>query len=129
MIKRAEALRAELHYRPKIAEPDVQKYQLEQAKNIYEQALEKAKGEPEIAAMAEYGIALCLEDMGDFEGAQKLYEKIADSAEYQGSSFQARAKFRVQTLSDYRGKGLFCAGSKARIKHLPSKARSNLSDR
>ena len=107
MIKRAEALRSELHYRPKVAEPDIQKYQLEQAKKIYEQALEKAKSEPEIAAMAEYGIALCLEDMGDFAGAEKLYEKIADSAEYQGCSFQARAKFRAQTLSDYKGKVFF----------------------
>ena len=107
MIKRAQALRAELHYRPKIAESDIQKYQLEQAKKIYEQALEKAESEPEIAAMAEYGIALCLEDMGDFTEAEKLYEKIADSAEYQGCSFQARAKFRAQTLSDYRGKVFF----------------------
>jgi hypothetical protein len=45
--------------------------------------------------------------MGDFAGAEKLYRKIADSAEYQGCSFQARAKFRVQTLSDHRGKVFF----------------------
>jgi tetratricopeptide (TPR) repeat protein len=109
MIKKAEALRAELHYRPKVAELDVQKYQLEQAKSIYEQALAKAKSEPGIAAMAEYGIALCFEDMGDFEGAQKLYGKIADSAEYQGSSFAARAKFRAKVLSDYEEKVFFAS--------------------
>lgn len=108
MIKRAEALRDELHYRPEVADPDVQKYQLQQAKSIYEQALEKSKGSPTIAAMAEYGIALCLEDMGDFEGAQKLYEKIADLPEYQGTSFDTRAKFRRQVLSDYK-KGVFFA--------------------
>jgi tetratricopeptide (TPR) repeat protein len=116
MIKRAEALRTELHYRPKAAEPDVQKYQLEQAKTIYEQALEKAKGSPEIAAMAEYGIALCLEDMGDFEGAQKLYEKIADSAEYQGGSFAARAKFRAKTLNNNKEKVFFSQVQKPEIK-------------
>jgi tetratricopeptide (TPR) repeat protein len=107
MIKRAEALRTELHYRPKPAEQDVQKYQLEQAKSIYEQALEKAKGNPDLSAMAQYGIGLCLEDMGDFEGAAKVYEKIASSAEYQGSSFVLRAKFRRQTLDDYKGKIFF----------------------
>ena len=32
MIKRAQALRVELHYRPKVAESDIQKYQLEQAR-------------------------------------------------------------------------------------------------
>jgi len=107
MIKRAEALRAELHYRPVPAEPDAQKYQLEQAKSIYEQALAKAKGDPDLSAMAEYGTALCLEDMGDFEGAGKLYEKIASSAEYQGSSFAARAKFRAKTMGDYKKKVFF----------------------
>ncbi len=107
MIKRAEALRTELHYRPKPAEPDVIKYQLEQAKSIYEQAIEKAKGSPDISAMAEYGMALCLEDGGDFDGARKLYEKIAGSAEYRGSSFVERAKLRAQVLSDYQEKVVF----------------------
>jgi tetratricopeptide (TPR) repeat protein len=116
MIKRAEALRAELHYRPKVAEPDVQKYQLQQARNIYEQALEKAKGSSEIAAMAEYGIALCLEDTGDFEGAQKLYEKIADSAEYQGGSFAVRAKLRAKTLNNNKEKVFFAQVQKPEIK-------------
>jgi tetratricopeptide (TPR) repeat protein len=112
MIKRAEALRAELHYRPKVAEPDVLKYQLDQARKIYEQALEKAKDEPAIAAMAEYGIALCLEDMGDFAGAEKLYNKIAASAEYQGSSFSARAEFRVKTLKNNTEKVFFVQAEK-----------------
>jgi tetratricopeptide (TPR) repeat protein len=115
MIKKAEALRTELHYRPVPAEPDVRKYQLEQAKSVYEQALAKAKGEPEIAAMAEYGAALCLEDMGDFEGAQKLYEKIASSPEYQGSSFAARAKFRTEIMGDYKEKVFFVEAPKPQI--------------
>jgi hypothetical protein len=107
MIKRAEALRTELHYRSVVAEPQAQKYQLEQAKQIYEQAMEKAAGNPAVAAMAEYGIALCLEDMGDFASAEKLYNKIAACAEYQGSSFGQRAKFRVKTLEDNKRKVLF----------------------
>lgn len=107
LIKKAEALRTELHYRPVPAEADVQKYQLEQAKTIYQQALTKAKGNRSLSAMAEYGTALCLEDMGDFDGAKKLYEKIADSAEYQGSSFETRAKFRAETMDDYKQKVYF----------------------
>jgi tetratricopeptide (TPR) repeat protein len=95
MIKRAEVLRAELHYRPKIAEKDVQAYQLQEAKKIYTEA------------MAEYGIALCLEDMGDFDGAKALYNKIADANEYQGTSFSARAKLRAEVMADYEGKFAF----------------------
>ncbi len=118
MIKRAEALRTELHYRPKIAELDVQKYQLEQARKIYEQALEKAKGQPEIAAMAEYGMALCLEDMGDFAGAEALYNKIISSAEYQGSSFEARAKLRIKTLKDNKEKVFFVQAEPEQIPNI-----------
>jgi hypothetical protein len=40
--------------------------------------------------------------MRDFEGAGKLYEKIADSSEYQGSLFKTRARLRAQILSDYK---------------------------
>ena len=118
MIKRAEALRIELHYRPQVAEPDVQKYQLQQARDIYIQAIEKAKGDPDLSAMAEYGIALCFEDGGDFEGAKKVYEKIADSAEYKGSSFVARAKFRLEVMSDYKGKPFFVKIEKPQTQQL-----------
>ncbi len=107
LIKRAEALRTELHYRLKPAESDVQKYQLQQAIESYKQAIEKAKGNPDISAMAEYGIALSLEDMGDFDGAKKAYEKIADSAEYKGSSYPARAKLRRELMKDYEEKVFF----------------------
>ena len=66
--------------------------------------------------MAKYGIALCLEEMGDFAGAKKLYGEIADSAEYQGCSFQARAKFRAQTLGDYEGKVFFAKAEIPEVK-------------
>jgi len=100
MIKRAEAFRTELHYRSKAAEPDVRNFQLQQARKIYEQALEKTKGDPTVAAMAEYGIALCLEDMGDFTGAKTIYDKIAQADEYKGTLYSARAQLRANTLSD-----------------------------
>lgn len=106
MIKRAEALRSELHYRPTIAEADVQVYQLGQAKKLYEEALAKTDI-PMISAMAEYGIGLCLEDAGDFDGAKAIYQKIADANQYQGTSFAERAKQRVETFDDYKGSFVF----------------------
>ncbi len=112
MIKRAEALRTELQYRPQMAEPDVLKYQDEQAKKIYEEALVKAKGDPTVAAMAEYGIALCLEDMGDFAGAKTLFNKITENPEYRGTLYPARAKLRAQTLSDNESKVVFAKSEK-----------------
>ena len=105
-IKRAEALRSELHYRAKVAEKDVQAYQLGQAKKLYEDALTKTDV-PMIKAMAEYGIGLCLEDSGDFDGAKAIYQKIADANEYQGTTFAERAKQRIDTFEDYRGNFVF----------------------
>ncbi|HBG27420.1 MAG: hypothetical protein A2Y10_19135 [Planctomycetes bacterium GWF2_41_51] len=100
IIKRAEALRAELHYRPTVAEPDVRKFQLQQAQKAYEQALEKAKNDPQTAAMAEYGIAISLEDMGDIEGAKKAYEKIVQEPKYDGTTYQNRAQVRLETMDE-----------------------------
>jgi hypothetical protein len=112
MIKRAESLRTELQYRPQMPEPDVRKYQDEQAKKAYEDALAKVKGDPTVSAMAEYGIALCLEDMGDFAGAKTLYNKIAENPEYKGTLYPARAKLRAQTLVDNESKVVFAKSEK-----------------
>ncbi|MFA5291545.1 MAG: hypothetical protein WC496_00770 [Phycisphaerae bacterium] len=112
MIKRAEALRTELHYRLQVAEPDVQKYQIGQAMKIYEEALVKAKADATVSAMAEYGIALCLEDMGEFAGARGLYSKIAQAPEYKGTLYSARAQLRADTLSDNEGKVVFVKSEK-----------------
>jgi tetratricopeptide (TPR) repeat protein len=106
MIKRAEALRSELHYQPTIAAKDTQANQLDQAKKLYEEALAKADI-PTIAAMAEYGIGLCLEDAGDFDGAKAVYQKIADANQYQSTGFAKRAKLRAETCDDYRNNFVF----------------------
>ena len=118
MIKRAEAFRTELHYRSGVAELEVQKQQLELARKIYEQAMGKAKDQPVIAAMAEYGMALCLEDMGNFAEAEKLYNKIASSTEYQGSSFVERAKLRLKTLEDKKEKVFFVQAEPVQIPNI-----------
>lgn len=105
-IKRAEALRSELHYRSEVAEKDYQASQLGQAKKLYEDALAKTDVAM-IKAMAEYGIGLCLEDSGDFDGAKTVYQKIADANEYQGTTFAERAKQRIETFDDYKGNFVF----------------------
>jgi hypothetical protein len=106
MIKRAEALRSELHYRPTIMAKDAQANQLGQAKKLYEDALAKTDV-PTIAAMAEYGTGLCLEDAGEVDGAKAIYQKIADTNQYQSTSFAERAKLRAETCDDYKNNFVF----------------------
>jgi tetratricopeptide (TPR) repeat protein len=107
MIKRAESLRTELMYRSQPAEPNYQKVQLQQAQKIYEAAMEKAKDDPTVAAMAQYGVGICLEDMGDFAGAKTIYNKIAENPQYKGTLYPERARLRASTLSDNEGKVVF----------------------
>lgn len=112
MVKRAEALRTELHYRATPAEQDVAKFQLQQAQKIYEQAIEKAKSDPEISAMAQFGLGLCFEDMGSFDEAKKAYEKIVQDPAYKGTTYQSRAKTRIDTMSDNERKVVFAKSEK-----------------
>ncbi|MCD4830388.1 MAG: hypothetical protein K8R02_01110 [Anaerohalosphaeraceae bacterium] len=102
MIKRAEALRSELHYRGDAVEADVRQSQLTQAQGIYQQAFKKASGEPVISAMAQYGTGLCLEDMGQLDQAIEVYSGIAGNPDYQGTMYIARAKVRLSVLAESR---------------------------
>ncbi|MBN1788003.1 MAG: hypothetical protein JW806_06370 [Sedimentisphaerales bacterium] len=125
MIKRAEALRSKLHYQTEVANPDVQKQLLDNTRQMYAAALGKAQGQPVIAAMAEYGMALCLEDMGNFAGAEALYNKIISTTEYEGSSFIKRAKLRLKTIEDNKGKVLFVqAASEPQVNITPPRSLS-----
>jgi tetratricopeptide (TPR) repeat protein len=112
MIKRAEALRTELLYRSQPADPNYQKVQLQQAQKIYEAALEKAKGDPTVEAMAQYGVGICLEDMGNFAGAKAIYDKIAENPQYKGTLYPERAKLRADILSDNENKIIFAKSEK-----------------
>jgi tetratricopeptide (TPR) repeat protein len=112
MIKQAEALRTELHYRPTIAEPEVSKHQLETVLKIYQDALAKAKADPQIAAMAQFGIGLTYEDMGNFDEANKAYEKVINEPAYKGTTYQSRAEVRINTMSDNQRKVVFAKSEK-----------------
>ncbi|HAL45326.1 MAG: hypothetical protein A2Y12_01455 [Planctomycetes bacterium GWF2_42_9] len=111
-IKRAEALRTETHYRATLAEADVRKFQIEQAKKLYEEAFEKAKSNPQIAAMAQFGIGLSLEDMGDFGGAKETYQKIVNDPNYKGTTYQSRAEVRINTMGDNMKRVVFAKSEK-----------------
>ena len=100
LLKRAEALRADLHYSGSDAEASVVKGQIEKAKAVYEQALARAKGNLSLSAKAEYGLGLCAEEVGDYAGAEAIYNKIVDNADYAVTVFPAQAKARLEKMAD-----------------------------
>ncbi len=102
LIKQAETLRAELHYRSgKIEQQDVAG-QMNRAKEIYNSALQKCQDIPSLAAMAKLGVALCEEELGNFDAAKQICQEIAAGPQYAGTAGAAAAAHRLKTMDYYK---------------------------
>jgi tetratricopeptide (TPR) repeat protein len=107
LIKRAEALRTELHYR--LATPNQQEIatQMDKAQSAYAEAFDKASADPSLRAAAKLGTGLCEEERGNFETAQNIYRHIAETPDFEGTVAAAAAKQRLATMADYKEKAVF----------------------
>ena len=105
LIKRAQALRAELHYGT--AEEQYVVDQTNKAKASYTAALAKSSTNPAMAAAAEFGLGLCEEELGNFEQARQVYKEIVAHADYEGTVAVAQARRRLKTMADYEPKIAF----------------------
>jgi len=125
LIKRAEAIRIELHYR--MGSVNAQEFtgRINEAKASYAEALERCSTNPTLTAMAKFGIGLCEEELGNFEGAEQIYRDITASADLQGTVAAAQAKTRLETIADYKQKITFKPAPKKPAAELsiPSDAR------
>jgi len=99
LIKRAEALRAELHYG---VEEQSLENQTNLAKASYAEALEKCPKIPSLAATAKFGLGLCAEELGNFEQARQMYQDIATNSDFENTLAAVQAKRRLQTMADYQ---------------------------
>jgi len=107
LIKRAEALRMELHYRlGNVSQQDFTD-QINQAKDSYSKALERCSTNPSLMAMAKFGLGLCEEELGNPETAKQIYQSIAESNDFDGTVAKAAARHRLKTMSDYQQRIVF----------------------
>jgi tetratricopeptide (TPR) repeat protein len=110
LIKQAEALRTELHYRPGTVSKQDLTAQINQAKAAYTEAIQtrlKGTSNPSLMAAAEFGLGLCEEELGNFEKAQQIYQAIAANLDFEGAVAVAQAKHRLDTMADYKQKVIF----------------------
>ena len=107
LIKRAEALRSELHYRRAPASEQDLVVQINQAKASYAEALARATSNPQLAASAKFGLGLCDEELSNFDQARQIYQDIASNPDFEGTVAKASAKYRLDTMADYRTKIVF----------------------
>ena len=105
LVKRAQALRAELHYGT--VEPQYIIDQTNKAKASYTTARDRSATNPVLAAAAEFGLGLCEEELGNFEQARKIYGQIVANPDYEGIVAVAQADFRLKTMADYEQKIVF----------------------
>jgi tetratricopeptide (TPR) repeat protein len=107
LIKRADALRMELHYRlGNISSGDLTA-QINRAKDSYTKAIEKSSTNPSLMAAANLGLGLCEEELGNFEQARQIYSEITENADFEGTVAAAQAKQRLDTMADYQQKVVF----------------------
>ena len=106
-IKRAEAIRASLHYNGEDTEKQLVSGEIEKAKQAYKQAIAKASGNTVLAAKAEFGLGLCAEEVGDYDGAKEIYNKIIDNADYAATAFPRQAEARLSKFAEYQAKFVF----------------------
>ena len=107
LIKRAEALRMELHYRSGTVSKQDLTAQINRAKTSYTEAVEKSSPNPSLTAAAKFGLGLCEEELGNFEKAGQIYRDIAASPDFEGTTAAAQAKHRLETMADYQRKVVF----------------------
>ena len=115
-IKRAEALRMELHYRfGAVGERDAAA-QIDLARASYAEAVKKSSTSPLLMSTAKLGLGLCEEELGNFEKAKQIYGEIIADASFEGTVAAARARLRLETMTDYQRKVVF----KPSLKPVPA---------
>ena len=107
LIKQAEALRTELHYRPGTVSKEDLTAQINQAKAGYADAIERSSFNPSLMAKAKFGLGLCEEELGNFAEAEQIYRNIVVNPNFEGTVAAVQAKYRLDTMTDYKQKVVF----------------------
>jgi tetratricopeptide (TPR) repeat protein len=119
LIKQGQALRTDLLYRKDIVTEDAAVSQIKQAQEAYQQAFDKA-ALPTLKAMAQFGLGICSEELGQPEQAREIYKKIADDASYAGTPLPAAAKDRIEKMADNTAKYTFVEKPTAPMMEAPA---------
>jgi len=107
LIKRAEALRMELHYRLGTVNSRDFEAQITMAKESYIAAMEKSSSNPSFMAAAKFGLGLCAEELGNFDKARQIYRDITEGPDFESTITAAQARQRLDTMADYSQKVVF----------------------
>lgn len=111
LIKQGQTLRTELALKKEMVPQDIVDTQIKSAQEAYQKALDQATM-PTIRAMAQFGLGLCLEELGQLEQAKDAYKKIVDDAAYAGTPLVKMAQDRMNNMADNNAKFNFVEAPK-----------------
>jgi hypothetical protein len=104
LIKEAEVLRTELHFRfGAISQQDITT-QIGKAKDNYTKAINtylKRSPNATLEAVAKIGLGLCEEELGNPDEARKIYQEVATGAAYEGTAPAVAAKQRLVAMDSF----------------------------
>ncbi len=101
LIKQAEAIRSQLHYRNQQPDSATIKNQCEKAIHICQKAIDTAKSAT-FKAMAIFSSGLCQEELGDFDSAKKSYNSIIENESFSATVSFKQAKLRLDIMDNYK---------------------------
>jgi len=111
LIKQGDGLRADLHYRAEEVDPDVVENTITQARTAYEKALVQAQGNNTLVAMANFGLGMCAEEIGDYTKAEIIYNSIIADTAFAGTVLPRQAQARLDNMQDNKMQFVFVAAA------------------
>ena len=115
LIEQAQLLRAEPHYRLEPAGKQEVESQLNRAKKIYQQAIQRAGDNRTLASKATFELGLCEEELGNFEKAGQIYSDIVKNTDFESTVAAAQAQRRLDLMDAYKQKIVFKPSDKPKI--------------
>ncbi|MBN2591556.1 MAG: hypothetical protein JXA96_16945 [Sedimentisphaerales bacterium] len=102
LVKAADCVRTELQYRTEIVSQKDLVEKVNKAKKNYTDAIAKKPSDKTIKGLAEFGLGLCAEELGDFEEARKIYSSIVENPDLAGTINISKAQLRLNIMDDYK---------------------------
>ena len=97
-VNAAQAIRTELHLRPEVT-AEMLESQVQKSADAYQKALETAES-PTIRAMAQFGLGLCSEELGQTDQAADIYQQIIDDESYKATTLPTPAQRRLDAIEE-----------------------------
>lgn len=107
LIKQGDVLRTELLFRPGTVNRQDLQNQIERAKGYYTKALESHLSKSpnrSLEALANLGLGLCEEELGNYSQAHEIYSKLANSEVFEGTTAATAAKERLDLMGSFNKK-------------------------